>query len=480
MGFRNDFLWGGAIAACQTEGAWNVEGKTLTFPDIVKKIKPEQRRNFGQAQIDEQALEAGKTGPVSDYPKRWGIDFYHTYKEDIALFAEMGFQVFRFSIALARVFPHLDDPQPNAKALAYYDAVIDECLRHHIEPLVTIVHFDPPIAVWEKYGGWCNPAMIDVYVRYAGVLLERYKDKVKYWVTFNEINIMTQACFMAAGIIFEQGENRYATVHTAVHHVLVASARAVGACHELCPGAKIGCMLNAGVFYPATCDPDDVLAAQAENRSHYMFTDVQVRGAYPSYVLKEYARHGFEVPYRDDDREVLAANLVDFVSFSYYSTRVAKAHAEGQFDSNLLRSAPNPYLKQEPWGRFIDPKGLRVTMNEIWDRYQKPLFIVENGLGAPDVPEDSGEIEDDYRVEYLRAHIEAMRETVELDGVELMGYTCWGPIDLVSVATGQMRKRYGFIYVDRDDSGAGSFERRKKKSFEWYRRVIASNGEDLA
>ena len=285
---------------------------------------------------------------------------------------------------------------------------------------------------------------------------------------------------MAAGIIFEQGENRYATVHTAVHHVLVASARAVGACHELCPGAKIGCMLNAGVFYPATCDPDDVLAAQAENRSHYMFTDVQVRGAYPSYVLKEYARHGFEVPYRDDDREVLAANLVDFVSFSYYSTRVAKAHAEGQFDSNLLRSAPNPYLKQEPWGRFIDPKGLRVTMNEIWDRYQKPLFIVENGLGAPDVPEDSGEIEDDYRVEYLRAHIEAMRETVELDGVELMGYTCWGPIDLVSVATGQMRKRYGFIYVDRDDSGAGSFERRKKKSFEWYRRVIASNGEDLA
>lgn len=232
-------------------------------------------------------------------------------------------------------------------------------------------------------------------------MFERYRGLVNYWLTFNEINIMTQACFMAAGIIFEQGENRYATVHTAVHHVLVASARAVGACHELCPGAKIGCMLNAGVFYPATCDPDDVLAAQAENRSHYMFTDVQVRGAYPSYVLKEYARHGFEVPYRDDDREVLAANLVDFVSFSYYSTRVAKAHAEGQFDSNLLRSAPNPYLKQEPWGRFIDPKGLRVTMNEIWDRYQKPLFIVENGLGAPDVPEDSGEIEDDYRVEYL-------------------------------------------------------------------------------
>lgn len=471
--FREDFLWGGALAANQCEGGWNEGGRGLANSDMLPF--GDQRMDVMRGDLDPRAL-----APDSFYPARKGIDFYHRYKQDIELFAQMGFKCLRLSIAWSRIFPKGDEAEPNEEGLAFYEDVFRTCRAHDIEPLVTLNHYDVPMHLVDAYGGWRDRRLVDLFERYSRTVFERYRGLVNYWLTFNEINIMTQACFMAAGIIFEQGENRYATVHTAVHHVLVASARAVGACHELCPGAKIGCMLNAGVFYPATCDPDDVLAAQAENRSHYMFTDVQVRGAYPSYVLKEYARHGFEVPYRDDDREVLAANLVDFVSFSYYSTRVAKAHAEGQFDSNLLRSAPNPYLKQEPWGRFIDPKGLRVTMNEIWDRYQKPLFIVENGLGAPDVPEDSGEIEDDYRVEYLRAHIEAMRETVELDGVELMGYTCWGPIDLVSVATGQMRKRYGFIYVDRDDSGAGSFERRKKKSFEWYRRVIASNGEDLA
>lgn len=473
MKLRDDFLWGGALAANQCEGAWDEDGRGLANADLLPF--GEQRMAVMRGDLDPRML------PEDAYfPAREGIDFYHRYREDIELFAQMGFKCLRLSIAWSRIYPNGDDAEPNESGLAFYEDMFKACRAHGIEPLVTLNHYDVPMHLVDAYGGWRSRELIDLFERYAFTVFERYRGLVNYWLTFNEINIMTQACFMAAGIIFEPGEDRYAAVHTAVHNVLVASARAVGSCHELCPGAQIGCMLNAGVFYPATCDPDDVLAAQAENRNHYMFTDVQVRGVYPSYVLREYARHGFAVPYGDDDREVLASNLVDFVSFSYYSTRVAKAHVEGQFDSNLLRSAPNPYLKQEPWGRFIDPKGLRVTMNEIWDRYQKPLFIVENGLGAPDALEDSGEIEDDYRVEYLRAHIETMKETVEMDGVDLMGYTCWGPIDLVSVATGQMGKRYGFIYVDRDDTGAGSLERRKKASFDWYRRVIATNGEDLS
>ena len=289
---------------------------------------------------------------------------------------------------------------------------------------------------------------------------------------------MTSACFMAAGLIFEEKEDRYASIYNAVHHVLVASAWAVKLGHELMPDAKIGCMLNAGIYYPKTCNPKDVLAAQQENRKHYMFSDVQVRGAYPEYVLKEFERQGYELPWQEEDEAILK-NTVDFVSFSYYSTRVVEANAKGKYDSNLLKSADNPYLEREPWGRFMDPPGLRITMNEIYDRYQLPLFIVENGLGAVDEPDENGTVEDDYRIRYLRSHIEEMKKAVELDGVPLLGYTCWGPIDLVSVATGEMRKRYGFIYVDKNDQGEGTLKRTKKKSFAWYQKVIASNGENL-
>lgn len=473
MPLRSDFLWGGALAANQCEGGFDQGSRGLANADLLP---------FGEGRLavirgDNVPLEAD---PGCHYPAREAIDFYHHYREDIALFGEMGFKALRLSIAWSRIFPNGDDVEPNEEGLAFYEDVFRACREQGIEPVVTLNHYDVPMHLVTAYGGWRNRALVGLFERFARTVFARYAGQVRYWLTFNEINIMTSACFMGAGIIFHEGEDRYRSIHTAVHHVLVASARAVRLCHELVPGGQIGCMLNAGIYYPATCNPEDIKAAQDENRKHYMFTDVQVRGAYPCYVLKEYERQGFKIPWDEDDREVLAANTVDFVSFSYYSTRVVEASAEGKYDSNLLKSAPNPYLKLEPWGRFIDPLGLRITMNDIYDRYQKPLFIVENGLGAVDEPNEADYIEDDYRIAYLRAHLQAMKDAVEEDGVDLIGYTCWGPIDLVSVATGQMSKRYGFIYVDLDDEGNGTRRRTKKKSFDWYKKVIASNGEDLS
>ena len=481
MGFRNDFLWGGAIAACQTEGAWNVEGKTLTFPDIVKKIKPEQRRNFGQAQIDEQALEAGKTGPVSDYPKRWGIDFYHTYKEDIALFAEMGFQVFRFSIALARVFPHLDDPQPNAKALAYYDAVIDECLRHHIEPLVPIVHFDPPIAVWEKYGGWCNPAMIDVYVRYAGVLLERYKDKVKYWVTFNEINMALKAPFKTLGMLSGEGPEYENRRWQGIHNQFVASARTVIRAKEINPAMMVGCMIADITTYPYSSDPRDVLAnLKFDQKMNLGFLDVMVKGRYPYFLKNYFAQEGIQWTCSEQDAELLKQGTVDFVGFSYYMSIVTSYTTKDKqlTNGNMTGGLKNACLSSTEWGWQIDPVGLRITANQLYDRYEKPLFVLENGIGSVEVPGPDGQIHDAYRIAYLRDHLRQLKLAAE-DGCEILGYTMWGPIDLISSQTSEMSKRYGFIYVDQDDEGQGSKRRIRKDSFAWMQRVIATNGEEL-
>lgn len=472
MSFAKDFLWGGALAANQCEGGWREDGRGLANADVLP---------YGKDRIAVIRGDCAMLTPDAEhfYPAQQAIDFYHHYREDITMFAEMGFKALRLSIAWSRIFPNGDDDTPNEAGLQFYENVFRTCRKYGIEPVVTINHYDIPMNLVTAYGGWRNRKLIDLYKKLVTTLFSRYKGLVHYWMTFNEINIMTSACFMAAGIVFKSEENRYKTIHDAVHHVLVASAWAVKLCHEMLPDAKIGCMLNAGIFYPATCNPLDVQAAQQENRKHYMFTDVQVLGEYPVYVKKEYEREGYVIPFAEDDEKVLKENLVDFVSFSYYSTRVSQANAEGKFDSNLLKSAPNPYLKTEPWGRFIDPLGLRITMNEIYDRYHKPLFIAENGLGAPDEPDKNGHIEDDYRIEYLRDHIQAMKDAVELDGLEVLGYTCWGPIDLVSVATGQMKKRYGFIYVDLDDEGNGTRKRSKKKSFDWYKKVIASNGEDL-
>lgn len=474
MGFPEGFLWGGATAANQLEGAYNEGGRGLANVDLSPHGEDRFPIITGQMKhvdFDEDHF----------YPAKEGIDHYHRYEEDIRLFGEMGFKTYRFSIGWSRIFPKGDETEPNEEGLKFYDRLIDECLKYDIEPLVTITHFDIPMHLVTEYGGWRNRKMLEFYERLVRVLFERYKGKVKYWLTFNEINVLLHAPFMGAGVVFEEGENEEQVKYTAAHHELVASAIATKIAHEVDPENMVGCMLAAGEYYPMTPNPKDVREAQLKNQENYFFIDVQSRGEYPAYALKRLEREGIEIPFEEGDKEILKNNTVDFISFSYYSSRVAgdpeeHEHAEG----NILSTLRNPYLEESEWGWQIDPLGFRITMNELYDRYQKPLFVVENGLGAIDEPAADGYVEDDYRIDYLAQHIKAMRDAVALDGVEMLGYTTWGPIDLVSASTGEMSKRYGFIYVDRDDAGNGTLNRSKKKSFDWYKKVIETNGEDLS
>lgn len=473
MGFRKDFLWGGATAANQCEGAYSEGGRGLANVDVIPHGK--ERWNVVTGKRKMLDFEEGYY-----YPAKQAIDMYHNYKEDIALFAEMGFKVYRLSIGWTRIFPKGDETSPNEEGLKFYEDLFNECKKYGIEPLVTITHFDCPIHLIKEYGGWRNRKLVNFYKNLVTVLFTRYKGLVKYWLTFNEINVLLHCPFMGAGICFEEGEDQYQVLYTAAHHELLASAWATKIAHEIDPENKVGCMLNAGVFYPYSCNPEDALEAQKRSHENYFFVDVQSRGYYPNYALKEFERHGFELPAKEDDLEILKKHTVDFVSFSYYTTKAVKGKPDSADElNNLMKSSVNPYLKSSAWGWQIDPLGLRITLNEIYDRYQKPMFIVENGLGAYDQPNAEGYVADDYRIEYLREHIKAMKDAVELEGIDLMGYTTWGPIDLVSASTGEMSKRYGFIYVDRDDQGNGTLKRTKKKSFEWYKKVIATNGEDL-
>ena len=347
----------------------------------------------------------------------------------------------------------------------------------------TTANFDCPIHLIKEYGGWRNRKLIDFYKNLATVLFTRYKGLVKYWLTFNEINMILHLPFMGAGLLFEEGENREEAKYVAAHNELVASAWATKIAREIDPDAMIGCMLAAGTYYPYSCRPGDVRQAQLDNQQNYFFVDVQSRGYYPAWALKKFEREGIDVGMTDEDKQILAENTVDFISFSYYSTRCSAGADNPDVEKtkgNAFAGAKNPYLQQSQWGWAIDPRGFRITLNDMYDRYQKPLFVVENGLGARDVVEEDGSINDDYRIDYLRQHIQAMRDAVTEDGVDLMGYTSWGCIDLVSAGTGEMSKRYGFIYVDRDDAGSGTLKRFKKKSFDWYKHVIETNGEDLA
>lgn len=470
--FPDGFLWGGATAANQLEGAYNEGGRGLANVDVSPvgpdrvKIITGQVKHFD---FDDDHF----------YPAKEAIDFYHRYKEDIALFAEMGFKTFRMSIGWSRIFPKGDETEPNEAGLQFYEDVFKECRKYGIEPLVTITHFDIPMHLVTEYGGWRNRKMLKFYENLVTALFNRYKGLVKYWLTFNEINILLHAPFMGAGVVFEEGENRNQVLYTAAHHELVASAIATKIAHEVNPENKVGCMLAAGKFYPLTPKPDDVKAAIDRDRENYFFIDVQAHGEYPGYALKFFEREGLDIPIEEGDLELLKEHTVDFVSFSYYASRVAEAAPAEQSEANLLASTENPYLKHSEWGWAIDPLGFRNTINDLADRYRKPLFVVENGLGAVDVPDENGYVEDDYRIDYLEQHIRAMRDAINEDGVEMWGYTTWGPIDLVSAGTGEMKKRYGFIYVDRDNEGKGTLKRTKKKSFNWYKEVIATNGASL-
>ncbi|MFD1385617.1 6-phospho-beta-glucosidase [Oceanobacillus sp. FSL W7-1293] len=474
--FPEGFLWGGATAANQLEGGFHEGNKGLNIADVLPggKERLQVLRNPGfQFEIEE-----GKS-----YPNHEAIDFYHRYKEDIALFAEMGFKAFRLSIAWSRIFPNGDELEPNEEGLAFYDKVIDELLKYDIEPVVTISHYEMPLHLVKEYGGWRNREAITFFERYTEAIFTRYQGKVKYWMTFNEINSGLMMPIMGLGFAIKKEEDRYQPTFQAFHHQFVASAKAVKRCHEIMPEAQIGCMIIYAPFYVYDSNPENVMdALEKDERFNYFCTDVQVRGEYPAYIQRYFREHNIELEIEDGDLDIIKEGTVDYISFSYYMSKTEKkADGNGEeADGNiLLGGVKNPFLKASDWGWEIDPIGLRISLNRLYSRYQMPLFIVENGLGAYDKVEEDGSIQDDYRIDYLREHMKQMLEAVE-DGVDLMGYTSWGCIDLVSASTGEMSKRYGFIYVDKHDDGSGTLERKRKKSFYWYKDTIAANGANLA
>ena len=478
MVLSKDFLWGGATAANQCEGAWDRDGKGVSVADICTGGK------FGQSKRITPVMEEG-----TFYPSREAIRHYDRFREDIALFAEMGFKCYRFSIAWTRIFPNGDETEPNEAGLRHYEEVIDECLKHGIEPLITISHYEVPFGLTKKCNAWVSRDMIGYFLNYCRAIFTRYKGKVKYWLTFNEINSASEpmGALLNQGILndlehpteFMKQPDIPQQRYQGLHHMLVASALAVKMAHEIDPNYRVGNMMIYSASYPLTCDPDDVLACQAYNRRYnYYCTDVQARGAYPSFAKRMLEELGVKLEVQPEDAEILKNGTVDFITFSYYMSSCQTAKDMKGGEGNILGGVPNPNLSASDWGWQIDPKGLRYALNDLYDRYGLTLMVVENGLGAKDEIEADGSINDDYRIDYLRQHIEQMKEAVK-DGVDLMGYTSWGCIDLVSASTGEYAKRYGMIYVRRYDDGTGDFARLKKKSFYWYQKVIATNGEDL-
>ncbi|WP_414044884.1 6-phospho-beta-glucosidase [Macrococcus equi] len=474
---NDDFLWGGALAAHQFEGGWNKGGKGPSVVDVLTAGAHGTPRRITE-----------KVEPHEFYPNHEAIDFYTHYKEDISLFAEMGLKVLRTSIAWTRIFPNGDEAEPNEEGLKFYDDVFDELLKHNIKPVITLSHFEMPLHLAREYGGFRSRKVVDCFVRFAQVVFERYKDKVEYWMTFNEINNQMDVgnplfLWTNAGIEVKADEDSRAVMYISAHHQLLASALAVQAGHKINPEFKIGAMVSHVPVYPYSCDPKDIMAAEIANRERFFFPDVQVRGKYPAYALKELERIGVTLPIEPGDEEILMNGTVDYLAFSYYMSTAVKHDAVSEptsiLNGGLKGGIDNPYLQSSDWGWTIDPIGLRYVLNTLYNRYQLPLFIVENGFGAIDKVESDGTINDDTRIEYFKSHIEAVKEAVLEDGVDLLGYTPWGIIDVVSFTTGEMKKRYGMIYVDRDNEGNGTMQRSKKKSFEWYKRVIATNGEEL-
>ncbi|WP_412989549.1 family 1 glycosylhydrolase [Pediococcus siamensis] len=494
MAFTKDFLWGGATAANQYEGGYLEGGKGLSTSDVLtagandkpRRVtwKNPQTGETGSTDFgfggDGRAVPEGAQPAVLDgeyYPSHVATDFYHHYKEDIELMAKMGFKTFRLSINWARIFPNGDDETPNEQGLAFYDHVFDECQKHGIEPLVTLSHYETPLALAINYDGWVDRKVIDFYVKYATTVLKRYQGKVKYWLTFNEINIMDMAPFMAGGVIDGTAQNRA----QAAHNQFVASAKVVKFAHEFDPEMKVGQMLAYGPLYAYSSDPKDQLKVMTGMQSTFFYSDVQTGGHYPNYRLKQYEREGITLNDTPEDYDLLAKYSADFLSFSCYGSNVVTTHKDVSGGAgNFMSGVKNPYLKTNAWGWATDPDCLRLALNTLFDRYHKPLWIVENGIGWNDQVDADGKIHDSYRIEYLQENLASMRDAVTIDGVNLMGYTMWGCIDLVSAGTGEMKKRYGFVYVDRDDKGNGSLARTPKDSFYWYKKVIASNGEDLS
>ena len=483
--FPEGFLWGGATAANQVEGGWKEGGKGISVSDCARHhldvdVENYKAHNHITSKDIEEALASDDD---SLYPKRHGSQFYYHYKEDIKMFAEMGFKVYRMSIAWSRIFPNGDDEQPNEAGLKFYDDVFDECAKYGIEPLVTMSHYEPPLNLVLKYYGWYNRKLVGFFETFVKTICERYKNKVKYWLTFNEVDSMIRHPYTTGGLIEDRfpGIKWNQVIFQAMHHQFVASALATKICHEIISDSMVGCMLTKLTYYPYSCKPEDVLQAQQDMRGTYCYSDTQVFGEYPAYLLAKFKNEGVEIVKEPGDDEVMKKYPVDFVSFSYYMSSCSAASSEGLDTAvgNTVTAVKNPYLPSSEWGWQIDPIGLRISMVDLYDRYRKPLFIVENGLGAKDVVLPDGIIDDQYRIDYFDCHFKEMLNAIEIDGVECLGYTSWGCIDIVSESTKQMSKRYGFIYVDADDYGKGTYKRIPKKSFYWYKKVIETNGACL-
>ncbi len=466
----DNFLWGAASAASQYEGGYLEGGRGLSTSDILP-LSP-VRMKICRGEYDYTTLSENEI-----YPSRVATDFYHHWREDIKLMGEMGLKSYRFSVSWTRIFPTGEEETPNEDGLLFYEQVVDELRKYHIEPVITLCHFDLPLSLQRRYGGWSNRKLIELFERYCETVLLRLKGKVKYYITFNEINMILHMPFIGAGISFTSEDSRETVLYQAAHHQLVASAMVTKFAHELDPEIQIGCMFAAGKIYPRTCAPEDVWMGYTRERENLMFTDVQVRGYYPAYVRKMFGSKKIHLEMESTDEDLLRNNTVDYISISYYSTRCVSSDANIEYTaSNAFDSVKNPYLKASDWGWEIDPLGFRTTLNDLYDRYQKPIFVVENGIGAVDEVSSDGKIHDHYRIDYLEKHIRAMEDAVLLDGVDVIGYTAWSFTDITAASTGQMKKRYGFVYVDQDDQQKGTQKRICKDSYHWYRQLIAENG----
>lgn len=473
-----NFLWGGAVAAHQIEGGWNAGGKGPSTADVMTA----GRNGVSRKITTEGILD------TEYYPNHEAIDFYNRYKEDIQLFKEMGLKALRTSINWTRIYPNGDDAEPNEAGLQFYDDLFDELLKNGIEPVITLSHFEIPLALYHKYGGFRHKKMIDIFVQYAKTVMTRYRHKVKYWMTFNEINNQADGqhdlhTWTNSAILFEEGENREAIIYQAAINELVASAKVVKLGHEINPDFQIGCMMAYVPVYPYSSKPEDQMAALKVMNRRFFYSDVHARGIVPSYVEKEWEAKGYQIDLSSEERELLKEGTVDYIGFSYYmSGAVTTLDDVGGYpigDFTGARWLENPYVTASDWGWQIDPVGLRYILNVVYERYNLPLFIVENGFGAYDKVETDGTIQDQYRIDYLKEHIKQMKLAVVEDGVDLMGYTPWGIIDIVSFGTGEMEKRYGFIHVDKDNEGNGTLNRRKKLSFDWYKQLISTNGDGI-
>ncbi|WP_392566773.1 6-phospho-beta-glucosidase [Utexia brackfieldae] len=475
---KKPFLWGGALAAHQFEGGWDEGGKGPSVVDVMTAGA------HGVARKITDTIESDQF-----YPNHTAIDFYHHYKDDIKLFAELGLKCLRTSIAWTRIYPKGDESEPNEAGLQFYDNVFDELIAHGIEPVITLSHFEIPLHLAREYGGFRNRKVVDFFEKFAATCFERYKHKVKYWMTFNEINNQmdtTNPIFFwtNSGVQVKPGENPQEVLYQVAHYELLASARAVIVGKKINPDFQIGCMVSHVPIYPFSCNPEDMMTAELAMHQRFFFADVHVRGYYPTYALKEFEREGYQLDITEQDLRDLKQGTVDYIGFSYYMSTVVKAGVQNKADGNVVNGAlpnavDNPYIKSSDWGWPIDPVGLRYTLNRLYDRYQLPLFIVENGFGAIDQIDDNGKIDDQARISYLSSHISAMLTAMDYDGVDVMGYTAWGIIDVVSFTTGEMKKRYGVIYVDRDNQGNGSMKRSKKVSFDWYQQVIKTDGKNI-